>query len=123
MAGAHEETGLGKPADWAAQMRTVNGKNLNLFALDAADPTGGIHGLAVGRRHIGISKSGQTSLSLRKFVDPTERHPRQVSACASPRNRGQKKPYDRYGKSRRNESIEKNSQLHEQSAPGNFIFV
>jgi hypothetical protein len=56
-------------------MRTVNGEDLELFALNAADPTRGIDSLAVGGHRIGISKSGQTSLSRWKFVDRTERDP------------------------------------------------
>src|SRR5580704_6819048 len=104
-------------------MRTVNGEDLELFALDAADPTRGIDSLSVGGHHIWISKSGQASLSHLKFVDLTQRYPRQVITSASPRNRRQKKLDDGHGKSRRNKSIEKNSQLHEQSPPGNIIFV
>src|ERR1700758_4671291 len=113
MTRAHEQTGLRKPADWAAQMRTVNGENLELVTFNPSDPACRVHGLAIGRHHMGISKSGQTSLSLRKFVNPTKRHPRQVISCASLRNGGKKKSYDRHSKSRRNESIKENSQLHE----------
>ena len=49
MTRAHEQTGLGKPAHRATQVRTVNGKNLELFALDAADPAGDLAGLSIPR--------------------------------------------------------------------------
>src|SRR5216683_4858363 len=114
MTRAHEQTGLRKPSDWAAQMRTVNGKNLELIALNPPHPAGRVHRLAIGRHHVRIPEGGQPRLAFWKFADMTERDPRQVSTGASPRNRRQKKPYDRQGKSRRNKSIEENSQLHEQ---------
>src|SRR5215469_2631613 len=109
--------------DWAAQVRAVHGKNLELLAFDTADPAGGVHGLAVGRHHVGISKRGQARLTLWELADATKRHPGQVGPRESSRDRRREKAYDRYGKSGRDQSVEENPQLHEQSAPGDFIFV
>src|SRR4029077_2176473 len=122
MTRTHKQLGLRKPSNRTTKMGAVDGENLELFTFNPSDPACRVHGLAIARHHIGISKSGQTSLSLRKFVNPTERHPRQVISCASARNGGKKKSYDRYGESGRNKSIEENSQLHQQSASGNLIF-
>src|SRR6267154_5993010 len=103
MTRAHEQTGLRKPADWAAQMRTVHCKDLKLVALNPPHPAGRVHRLAVGRHHVRIPERGQPRLAFWKFADMTERDPRQVSTGASPRNRGHEKPYDRYGQSRSEE--------------------
>ena len=76
VARAHEQTGLRKPADRAAEVRAVDGKNLELLAFDAAHPARCVHGLAVGRHHVGISKCGQARLAFGEFADADREAPR-----------------------------------------------
>src|SRR5260370_135590 len=106
VARAHEQAGLRKPTHGAAQVRAIDGKNLELLSFDAPHPARCVHGLAVGRRHVGISKRGEARLTLWELADVAERHPGKVGTCAPLRNRGKKKSNDRYRKSRRAKSIE-----------------
>src|SRR5258708_6663954 len=91
-----------------AEVRTVDSKHLEMVAFDAANPACRVRGLAVGRRHVGISKRGEARLAFGEPADVAERNPGKVGTSASPRNRGKKKACDRNGKSGRDESIEEN---------------
>src|SRR5262249_13552122 len=106
-----------------AQMGTIHGKNLELFAFDPANPASSVDGLAIGWCHVWISKSGQARLAFGKLIDPTERHPREVSTGAPASHRGKKKSHDRHGQRGGHKPVKKNAQLHEQTAAGNCVFV
>src|ERR1700756_4849134 len=97
VAWAHEQTGLRKPADWAAQVRAIDRENLELIAGDAPDPARRVYCLAIRRSHVGISKCRQPRLPFRKLADRSKRHPGEVGVRASASNRGQKEAHERYG--------------------------
>src|SRR5207253_1845111 len=69
VAGAHEQAGLRKPTHRAAQVRAIDGKNLELFAFDAPHPARCFRSLAVGRRHVGIPESSQARLAFWELAD------------------------------------------------------
>ena len=48
----------------------------------------------------------------------TERHPREIAIRAPARDRGKQKAHNRYGQHHRRESVEQDSELHEEAAPG-----
>src|SRR5258707_1317380 len=86
VARAHEQAGLRKPADGAAQVRAIDGKNLELFAGDAPDPARRAYSGAVRWSHVGISKCCQPRLTLRKLADGSKGHPGKVGIRASTSN-------------------------------------
>src|SRR5579871_6566451 len=122
MAGAHEEPGLWKPANRTAQMGAVDGEDLELVACNSPYPTSCIRRLAVGRPHVGVPECGQPCLALREFANEAERHPGKVALCAPACDRRQKVFSNWHGEGRGDTSIEKNSQLHEESASGERRF-
>src|SRR5262249_46838793 len=97
MARTHEETRLRKPADRTAQMRAVDGKDLELFSCDTPYPAGRVRCLAIGRHDVRILKRGQARLAFREFTDISQWHPGEISVRATASNRGEKKSYNRYG--------------------------
>src|SRR5260370_3085684 len=50
---AHKQTRLRKPPHWAAQVRTVDCKNLELITFNSPHPACRVPPLALGRPHIG----------------------------------------------------------------------
>jgi hypothetical protein len=123
MARTKEQTGLWKPSDRAAQVCAVDGENLELIACDAAHPACGIHGLSVGGHHERIAERREASLALWKLVYVPEWNPGQEAVRASASDRRQQEPSDWHGQHGRYESIEKDSQFHEQPASGERGFV
>src|SRR5215469_15529066 len=113
MARAHEQAGLWKPPHGAAQVRTVDGKNLKLIAVNAAHPARRVHGLAVGRHHIGIPESSQARLAFRKFADLTERYPGKVGVSAAARDGRKQEAHNRHCEGRCHQAVEDYSDLHE----------
>src|SRR4030095_16085320 len=113
VAGAHEQTRLRKPPDWAAEVRAINRKNLELLSFDAPHPTRGLHSLAVGRRDVGISKHGEARLTFRELADVAERNPGKVGTCASPRNRREQEAHNRYREGSCHHAVEEHPDLHE----------
>src|SRR3954453_14126834 len=102
-------------------MSTVNGEDLELLTCNTPHPAGGVHGLTIGGHYVRIAKSSQPRLALRKLVNATERDPREITVRAPVRNRGKQKANHRYGDHHRRESIEEDSELHEEAAPGKRI--
>src|SRR5260370_26526925 len=45
-----------------------------------------VHGLAVGRRHVGIAERGQPRLAFGEIIYRSQRHPREVRVCSSARS-------------------------------------
>src|SRR6267378_211200 len=109
VARAHEQTGLRKPTNRAAEMRAINGKNLELIASHTPDPARRVHRLTVRRSHVGILKCCQPRLAFRKFADRSERHPGKIGVRAPASNRGQNKSHNGYRKRGRHHAVEQNS--------------
>src|SRR6266446_1691408 len=102
-------------------MSAVDGKDLELFAGDAPHPAGSVHGLTIGGHYVRIAKSSQPRLALRKLVNATERYPREIAVRAPARNRGKQKANYRRRQHHRRESVEQDSELHEEAASGKRI--
>src|SRR5258708_14984642 len=102
-------------------MRGVEGKDLDLLTCNMPHPAGSVHGLTIGRHYVRIPKSSQPCLALRKLVNATERDPREVAVRAPARNRGKQKANYRHGDHHRRESVEQDSELHEEAAPGKRV--
>src|SRR5262249_18885673 len=83
MTRTHEEAGLRKPADRAAQMRAVDCKDLELLSRHAPDPAGRVRRLAIGRHDVGILKRRQARFAFREFADFAKRHPGEIAICAT----------------------------------------
>jgi hypothetical protein len=64
-----------KPTDRAAQVCTVDRKNLKLITGNVPHPASCIHGFAVGRHHVGIPEGGQSRLAFGKIAQGTKRNP------------------------------------------------
>src|SRR5215472_9298001 len=94
MTRAHEQAGLRKPAHRAAQMRTVNCKDLELIARNPPHPACRVYRLAVARHDIRIAESSQPRLAFGKFADATEGHPRKVGVAAATRYRRKQISHD-----------------------------
>src|SRR5258708_22950003 len=118
MTRTHEEAGLRKPMDRATKMCPVDRKSLEPIARYAAHPACGVYGLAVCRHYVRIAKSSQPRLALRKLVNATERDPREIAVRAPARNRRKQEANYRHRQHHRCESIEQDSELHEEAAPG-----
>src|SRR5271154_55324 len=99
-------------------MRTVNGKNLELISRDAPYPACRVYGLSVCRHHEWTAKSSHPRLAWRKVGDVTQAHPRQVPFPLAASYRRKKKAHNRYGDQHRCASVEQDSELHEEAAPG-----
>src|SRR5215472_16482833 len=97
-------------------MRAVNGKDLKLVAGDAADPAGGVDGLAVGGHDKGIFESGKTGLALGKFADLADGNPREISVVAAACDGRQNITQNGNGQANGDQAIEENSELHEKAA-------
>src|ERR1700678_211585 len=97
-------------------MRAVDGKHLELIARDAAHPARCVDSLSIGWHDQGIAKSSQPRLSLGKAADVSQAHPRKIAIPATTSNGGNKKTRNRQSQHERGESVEHDSQLHEESA-------
>src|ERR1700722_2975439 len=97
-------------------MRTVDGKHLKLIAGDAAYPARCVYSLSIGRHDQGIAKSRHPGFSLRKVADVSQAHPREIAILTTPSDRGKKKTRNRESQNDRSDSVEQDSQLHEESA-------
>ena len=118
MARAHEQAGLRKPAHGAAQVRAIDGKNLELLSFDAPHPARCFHSFAVGWHHVGIAERGQPRLAFGKIFYWSQWDPGEIRVCSAARNRGQKKAHDGHGKGGRDQSVQQNSHLHKEAATG-----
>src|SRR5580692_3312770 len=98
-------------------MCTVNCKHLKLIARDATHPARCVYRLSVGWHDQGIAKSGHSRLSLGKVADVSEAHPRKIAISATTGDGGKEKTRNRQSQHDRSESVEQDSQLHEESAP------
>src|ERR1700675_1849279 len=103
-------------------MSAVDGEDLELLTCNTPHPAGSVHGLTIGGHYVRIAKSSQPRLALRKLVNATERDPREIAVRAPARNRGKQKANYRYGQHHRRQSVEQDSELHEEAAPGKRIF-
>src|SRR6266478_5275589 len=102
-------------------MSAVDGKDLELLACNTPHPAGSVHGLTVGRHYVRIPKSSQPRLALRKLVNAAERDPREVAVRAPTRNRGKQKTNYWHRQHHCRESVEHDSELHEEAASGKRI--
>jgi hypothetical protein len=102
-------------------MGAVDGEDLELLTCNTPHPAGSVHGLTIGGHYVRIAKSSQPRLALRKLVNATERDPREIAVRAPARNRGKQKANYRYGHHHRRESVEQDSELHEEAASGKRI--
>jgi hypothetical protein len=75
VAGAHEKFGLLKPADWAAEVGTINGKNLEIIAFDASHPARNVGSRAIPGTAYGIFVIAEAGLAFGEFLDGSEAHP------------------------------------------------
>src|SRR3954453_12647332 len=99
-------------------MSTVNGEDLELLTCNTPHPAGGVHGLTIGGHYVRIAKSSQPRLALRKLVNATERDPREIAVRAPSRDRGKQEANYRHGQHHCRESVEQDSQLHEEPTSG-----
>jgi hypothetical protein len=97
-------------------MGAVDGKDLKLIARDAAHPARCVYSLSIGWHDQGIAKSGHPRLSLGKVDDVSQAHPRKIAIPATTRDGGQKKTRNRKSQYECSESVEEDSELHEESA-------
>src|SRR5262249_54950117 len=86
MAGTHEQAGLRKPANRAAQVGTVDGKHLELVALNTPHPARRVCGLTVRRRHIRIAERREPRFSFWKVADGPKPHPREIPVATTTRH-------------------------------------
>jgi hypothetical protein len=105
-----------EPADWAAEVGTIDRKHLKLIACDAAHPARRVYSLSIGWHDQGIAKSCHPRLSLRKVADLSYAHPRKIAIPATTSDGGKKKTRNRQSQYDRSESVEQDPQLHEESA-------
>src|SRR5262249_53073437 len=119
VAGTHKQAGLWEPTNRAAEVSTVDREYLQFVASDAPYPTGGVGGLAICGRHIWISKSGEACLAFGEIAHFPERHPREISIRATTCQRGEEESHHWYCDYSGRQSVEQNSQLHEESAARN----
>src|SRR5580692_9632255 len=119
MTRTHEEAGLGKPADRTTKVCAVDCKHLELITRDAPYPAGGVYGLSVCRHHEWIAKSSHPRLAFGKVGDVSKRHPGEIAICTTTIYRGKKKTRNRQSQHHCGESVEQDSQFHEESAPRN----
>src|ERR1700690_2107213 len=83
MAGAHEQAGLWKPFDWAAQVRAIDGEDVELIfkivvAAQVADVDSGLSRDAVpglGQRVVGRLDDFEPGFALGESADRAERDP------------------------------------------------
>jgi hypothetical protein len=113
--GTHKKAGLREPADGAAKVGTVDRKHLKLIARDPAYPARCIYSLSVGWHNQGAAKRSHPRLSLRKVADVSQAHPRKIAIPSTASDGGKKKARNRQGYYDRSESVEQDSQLHEES--------
>src|SRR6202050_3829619 len=116
MTRTHKQTRLLKPANWAAEMCTIDRKHLKLIARDAAHPARCVYGFSIGWHDQGIAESSHSRLSLRKVADVSQAYPRKIAIPATTSDGGKKKTRNRHGQHDRSEAVEQDSQLHEESA-------
>src|SRR5208282_1880978 len=100
-------------------MCAVDGKDLELIATNTPNPAGSVHRLAICGHHVWIPKSSQPRFAFREVVYMAERHPREIAAGATARNRGKQKSNHRHRHYHSRESVEENSQFHEKPAARN----
>src|SRR5271155_3045166 len=99
-------------------MCAVNCKYLELITRYAPHPACGVYGLSVCRHHEWIAKSSHPRLAFRKVGDVAQAHPRQIPLPLTTIYRGKKKAHNGHGQHHRCESVEQDSELHEESASG-----
>src|SRR5580693_8158497 len=97
-------------------MCTVDRKHLKLIARDSPHPARCVYSLSIGWHDQGIAKSSHSRLSLRKVTDVSQAHPRKIAIPAAPSDGGREKTHNRHSQYDGSESVEQNSQLHEESA-------
>src|SRR5258708_6962313 len=102
-------------------MSAVDGEDLELLTCNTPHPAGSVHGLTIGGHYVRIAKSRQPRLALRKLVNATERDPREIAVRAPARNRGKQKANYRHRQHHRCESVEQDSELHEEATPGKRV--
>src|ERR1700745_1781485 len=97
-------------------MRTVDGKDLELFSGDAPYPAGRVSRLAIGRHDVGILKCSQSRFAFRKFTDFPKMNPGKVTVGPTASDRGQKISHNRNCQNARSKTIEQDPKLHEEPA-------
>src|ERR1700684_2214252 len=97
-------------------MGTVNCEHLKLIARDAAHPASCVDSLSIGWHDQGIAERSQPRLSLGKVADVSEAHPRKIAISSTSSDGGNKKTGNRQSQYERSESVEQDSQLHQESA-------
>src|SRR6266436_4645925 len=102
-------------------MGAVDRKYLELITGDAPYPACGVYRFSVCRHHEWITESSHPRLAFRKVGDVAQVHPRQVPFRLTTSYRGKKKAHNRYSKHHRRDSVEQDSELHEEAAPGKRI--
>src|ERR1700675_2226157 len=119
---AHKEARLGKPANRASKVRTVDRKDLESLTVDVSDPARDIRGFAVPGIDHGIAIRRKPSLAGRKLLQPAEREPRLVSKLFFASHRRKQKTHDRHGQYRADDGVKKNPKFHEHHASGHSVF-
>src|SRR5580658_5981985 len=97
-------------------MCAIDRKHLKLIAREAAHPACGVYSLSIGWHDQGIAKRRHPRLSLRNVTDVSQAHPRKIAISAATSDGGNKKTRHRQSQYDRSESVEQDSELHQESA-------
>jgi hypothetical protein len=117
MAWTHEQTRLREPTNRTAEVRAINGKNLERFSIDIPNPTGDICCLPVRVGDYRICIRSEARLAGRKLPQISDGNPRIIAASLAARDGRDKVPQDRNGQNYGDNAVKKNPDLHEQLAP------
>src|ERR1700760_2893149 len=79
MTRAHEQIRLLEPADRATEVRTINGKHLELLPVNIAHPARDVCGLSIPGIHHRVAVRGQAGLAGRKLIQWPKSEPRVIS--------------------------------------------
>src|SRR5215467_8545251 len=109
MTGAHEQVRLLEPANWAAEMRAVNGEDLKLLPLDSPHPARDISGHPIPWPRVRIAVGRKPRLTNGEAFQRAERDPG-IGWSFAP-EAGKHKAYDRNAYERRGDHVERGSKL------------
>src|SRR5208282_3829949 len=113
VAGAHEEVRLGEPANWASQVRTVYGKDLEILLVNVSNPACDISGFAIPGIDDGILVRSEPSLASRELFQPAERKPRLVSDLPFASHGRNEIAHDRHRQNSSNDTVKKQAYFYE----------
>src|ERR1700739_753667 len=121
MTWTHEESRLREPADGAAGMCAIDGKNPKRICGDMAHPAGGLVGGSVPGMAVGVAVRGEARFANWELIDRTKRYPGIIGALAT--GRAEQIAHDGSGDRDSNNDIEECADLEQQPAARNLARV